>query len=67
MCSVERQRRAAVRTSPAGSDSAVTAELADFAGKLTGDAKLTAEGLVEQVEGKVENAKGGLDDASKRS
>ncbi len=34
----------------------------EAAGKLTGDEKLKAEGRAEQVEGKVQNAVGGLKD-----
>ena len=35
----------------------------EAAGKLTGDEKLKAEGRAEQVEGKVQNAVGGLKDS----
>ncbi|MDQ8028418.1 MAG: CsbD family protein [Brevundimonas sp.] len=34
----------------------------EFAGKVTGDEKLKAEGRADQVEGKVQNAVGGLKD-----
>ena len=34
----------------------------EAAGKVTGDEKLKAEGRAEQVEGKVQNAVGGLKD-----
>jgi len=34
----------------------------EAAGKLTGDEKLKAEGRADQVEGKVQNAVGGLKD-----
>jgi len=34
-------------------------------GKVTGDAKLEAEGTADKVEGKVQNAIGGLKDALK--
>ena len=34
-------------------------------GKVTGDAKLEAEGKADKVEGKVQNAIGGLKDALK--
>lgn len=34
----------------------------EAAGKLTGDEKLKAEGRAEQVEGKIQNAVGGLKD-----
>ena len=35
-------------------------------GKVTGDAKLQSEGEVEKIEGKVQNAVGGLKDALKK-
>lgn len=35
----------------------------EAAGKLTGDEKLKAEGRADQVEGKVQNAVGGLKDS----
>ena len=35
-------------------------------GKAVGDAKLQADGRADQVEGKVQNAVGGLKDALKR-
>ncbi len=35
----------------------------DAAGKLTGDAKLQAEGKAEKAAGKVQNAAGGVKDA----
>ena len=35
----------------------------EAAGKLTGDEKLKAEGRADQVEGKVQNAVGGVKDA----
>lgn len=34
----------------------------EFAGKMTGDEKLKAEGKADQIEGKVQNAVGGLKD-----
>jgi uncharacterized protein YjbJ (UPF0337 family) len=37
------------------------------AGKALGDAKLTAEGKADKVEGKLQNAVGGLKDALKDS
>jgi len=36
------------------------------AGKATGDAKLQADGRADKIEGKVQNAIGGLKDALKR-
>ena len=38
----------------------------ETAGKAVGDAKLTAEGKSDKVEGKVQNAVGGLKDALKK-
>lgn len=37
----------------------------EFAGKVTGDEKLKAEGKADQVEGKIQNAVGGVKDAFK--
>ena len=37
----------------------------EVAGKLTGDAKLEAEGKADKVAGKVQNAVGGIKDALK--
>jgi len=42
-----------------------TGAVKDAAGKLTGDAKLQAEGKAEKTEGKVQNAIGGLKDKLK--
>jgi uncharacterized protein YjbJ (UPF0337 family) len=36
-------------------------------GKLVGDAKLQADGKVDQAEGKVQNAVGGLKDAIRKA
>lgn len=38
----------------------------ETAGKVTGDAKLQAEGKADKVEGKVQNAVGGMKDAAKK-
>jgi uncharacterized protein YjbJ (UPF0337 family) len=35
----------------------------EFAGKVTGDEKLKAEGQADQVSGKIQNAIGGLKDS----
>jgi uncharacterized protein YjbJ (UPF0337 family) len=35
----------------------------EFAGKVTGDEKLKAEGRADQVSGKIQNAVGGLKDS----
>ena len=37
----------------------------EVAGKLTGDAKLKAEGKAQKVAGKVQNAVGGIKDAAR--
>ena len=37
-------------------------KIKETAGKVTGDTKLQAEGKADQVEGKVQNAVGGLKD-----
>ncbi len=38
----------------------------EVAGKVTGDAKLRAEGKADKIEGKVQNAVGGLKDTAKK-
>ena len=38
-------------------------EIKEAAGKLVGDEKLKAEGCADQVEGKIQNAVGGVKDA----
>jgi uncharacterized protein YjbJ (UPF0337 family) len=38
-------------------------KIKETAGKVTGDEKLKAEGRAEQIEGKVQNAVGGLKDS----
>lgn len=43
----------------------VKGSVKEAAGKLTGDAKLQAEGKADKVEGKVQNAVGGAKDAIK--
>jgi uncharacterized protein YjbJ (UPF0337 family) len=37
----------------------------EVAGKLTGDAKLTADGKTQKIQGKIQNAIGGIKDAAK--
>jgi uncharacterized protein YjbJ (UPF0337 family) len=37
----------------------------EVAGKLTGDAKLKTEGNAQKIQGKIQNAIGGLKDAAK--
>jgi uncharacterized protein YjbJ (UPF0337 family) len=43
----------------------VTGSIKEAAGKISGDAKLETEGKTEKFVGKVQNAIGGLKDASK--
>jgi uncharacterized protein YjbJ (UPF0337 family) len=38
-------------------------KIKEAAGKLTGDSKLQAEGKADQVEGKIQNAVGGVKDS----
>jgi uncharacterized protein YjbJ (UPF0337 family) len=49
----------------AGSAKVVTGKIKQALGKVAGDAKLETEGKADQVEGKVQNAIGGLKDALK--
>ena len=46
-----------------GSLKQATGSVKEALGKLLGDAKLTAEGNADQIEGKVQNTLGGLSDA----
>lgn len=46
-----------------GSAKNIGGKIKEGAGKLTGDSKLQAEGKADQVEGKVQNAVGGLKDS----
>ena len=46
-----------------GSGKQLGGKMKEGAGKLTGDEKLKAEGRMDQVEGKVQNAVGGAKDA----
>jgi uncharacterized protein YjbJ (UPF0337 family) len=48
-----------------GSGKQIAGAAKEAVGKLVGDAKLTADGKAEQVEGKVQNAVGGVKDALK--
>lgn len=41
-------------------------KIKEFAGNVTGDEKLKAEGKADQVEGKVQNAVGGVKDSLKK-
>ncbi len=45
-----------------GSAKTIGGNIKEATGKLTGDEKLKAEGRAEQIEGKVQNAVGGLKD-----
>lgn len=46
-----------------GAAKTIGGNIKEAAGKLTGDEKLKAEGRAEQIEGKVQNAVGGLKDS----
>ena len=48
-----------------GSAKNMGGKIKEGAGKLTGDSKLQAEGKADQVEGKVQNAVGGVKDSLK--
>lgn len=48
-----------------GASKQATGAVKETVGKVIGDAKLTAEGKSDKVEGKVQNAIGGLKDAVK--
>lgn len=48
-----------------GSAKNMGGKIKEGAGKLTGDSKLQAEGKADQVEGKVQNAIGGVKDSLK--
>ena len=48
-----------------GSAKVVKGKVKEAVGKAVGDAKLEAEGTVDKIEGKVQNAVGGLKDAIK--
>ena len=48
-----------------GSAKVVKGKLKEAVGKAVGDAKLESEGKADKIEGKVENAIGGLKDAIK--
>jgi len=50
----------------AGSAKEVKGSVKEAAGKLVGDAKLEAEGRANKVEGKIQNAIGGMKDAAKK-
>jgi uncharacterized protein YjbJ (UPF0337 family) len=50
----------------AGAAKQTKGAIKETAGKLFGDAKLTAEGKSDKIEGKIQNAVGGLKDALKK-
>ncbi len=50
----------------AGAVKKIKGSIKETVGKVTGDAKLEAEGKADKVEGKVQNAIGGLKDALKK-
>ena len=49
----------------AGTAKEAKCTIKETAGKVLGDAKLTTEGRSEKVEGKVQNAVGGVKDAAR--
>jgi uncharacterized protein YjbJ (UPF0337 family) len=50
----------------AGSAKEIKGSVKETIGKAVGDAKLRSDGKAEKVEGKIQNAIGGLKDALKR-
>jgi uncharacterized protein YjbJ (UPF0337 family) len=49
-----------------GSAKVIKGKIKEAVGKAVGDAKMTSEGKADKIEGKVQNAVGGLKDAIKR-
>ncbi len=49
----------------AGSGKQAGGSIKEGVGKLTGDKKVEGEGMVKKVEGKIQNAVGGIKDAIK--
>jgi uncharacterized protein YjbJ (UPF0337 family) len=49
-----------------GSATNISGKLKEGAGKATGDQKLQAEGIFDQIKGRVQNAVGGIKDALRR-
>jgi uncharacterized protein YjbJ (UPF0337 family) len=49
----------------AGATKEIKGSIKETVGKAVGDAKLQSHGMADQVEGKVQNAIGGLKDAPK--
>jgi len=50
----------------AGAAKEIKGSVKETIGKVVGDAKLQADGRADQIEGKVQNAVGGLQDALKK-
>jgi uncharacterized protein YjbJ (UPF0337 family) len=50
----------------AGAANQVKGSVKEAAGKVTGDAKLQADGKADKLKGKVQNAIGGIKDAVKK-
>lgn len=50
-----------------GSIKQVKGNIKEMAGKIIGDQKMESEGKTEQVEGKVQNAVGGLKDTAREA
>lgn len=50
----------------AGSAKQLKGSVKEVVGAVTGDAKLKAEGTADKVEGKIQNAIGGLKDAARK-
>ncbi|MBN8920638.1 MAG: CsbD family protein [Rhizobiales bacterium] len=51
----------------AGAAKQVKGAVKEAAGKVTGDAKLEAEGKADKIEGKVQNSVGGLKDKARET
>jgi uncharacterized protein YjbJ (UPF0337 family) len=51
----------------AGAGKELKGQIKEVAGKLTGDAKLRADGKADKFEGKVQNAIGGIKDAAREA
>lgn len=49
-----------------GAAKQTTGALKEAAGKILGDAKLESDGTAEKIEGKIQNAVGGIKDALKK-
>jgi uncharacterized protein YjbJ (UPF0337 family) len=49
-----------------GSATNISGKLKEGAGKATADQKLQAEGIFDQIKGRVQNAVGGIKDALRR-